>query len=216
MERVSNYHLALLLIRAGEFDQASGLLMAGFGAGTASASDQVQMALGMAVLRIPLLPEQVDPSQEALVLAAGSAVISRADAPAAFERLIEAHPELPYLHLACGQALARAGRLAEAKRMFEREAVVSPASAAPWVELRRIAVQEKNAGEAQQAAQKAVALGGQEPGTNQSLAVPRSPEARIVSIYARNTNKAGAADPQLWARAMREYAVVSTQKRLRI
>ena len=72
VQRVSIYHLGLLLLRTGDFDRASDLLLNTFGGG--QKSEQLKMALGLATLRIGLLPEEVDPSKEALVLAAGDVV----------------------------------------------------------------------------------------------------------------------------------------------
>jgi tetratricopeptide (TPR) repeat protein len=68
--RVSSYHLGILWVRAGQFEPASSLLLATFGAGIAS--PQAKIALGLAALRVPLLPSQLDPSREALVQAATS------------------------------------------------------------------------------------------------------------------------------------------------
>src|SRR5437762_6625794 len=70
VERVSIYHLGLLLVRTGNFDRASDLLLRTFGG--SQISEQLKIAFGLATLRIGLLPEEVDPSKEALVLAAGS------------------------------------------------------------------------------------------------------------------------------------------------
>ena len=77
--RVSSYHLGILWIRAGEFERASNLLLATFGAGMDS--QQAKIALGLATLRVPLLPEQLDPSREALVVAAGEAAAAGPDEP---------------------------------------------------------------------------------------------------------------------------------------
>src|ERR1700733_13992462 len=69
LARVSTYHLALLLIHAGEFERATSLLGAEFG--QAGIPKQAKAALGLALLRVPLLPEEVNPSKDALIEAAG-------------------------------------------------------------------------------------------------------------------------------------------------
>jgi tetratricopeptide (TPR) repeat protein len=60
--RVANYHLALLLIRQGQFERGVELLHFAFGDGPPSS--QFQFALGLALLRVPLLPAEIDPSEE--------------------------------------------------------------------------------------------------------------------------------------------------------
>jgi tetratricopeptide (TPR) repeat protein len=70
IDRVSKYHLALLLIRKGDFDHATEMLLKNFSSG--QLSPQVKFALGLAALRVQLLPNEVDPSQEARILAAGA------------------------------------------------------------------------------------------------------------------------------------------------
>ena len=57
--RVSKYHLALLLIRNGEFDAAADLLRRTFGRG--QMSTQVKVALGLAMLGVPLLARGAGP-----------------------------------------------------------------------------------------------------------------------------------------------------------
>ena len=70
IDRVSKYHLALLLIRKGDFNEATSLILKNFANG--EMSPQAKFALGLAALHIPLLPNEVDPSKESLILAAGS------------------------------------------------------------------------------------------------------------------------------------------------
>jgi tetratricopeptide (TPR) repeat protein len=69
IDRVSKYHLALLLIRDGDFDQAADLLQKTFAGG--QMSSQARFALGLAALHLPLLPSEVEPSKEAIIVAAG-------------------------------------------------------------------------------------------------------------------------------------------------
>jgi tetratricopeptide (TPR) repeat protein len=157
--RVAKYHLGLLLIRAGEFDRAHAVL-----AGLASAgqsSPQITFALGLGLLRVPLLPEEVDPSREALVLDTGgvAAQVAAGDGPGAltaFQTAIAKYPDAPYLHYAYGEALAADGKLEDALGEFRRELGISPQSALPQVEIARVELGLKRANEALLAAQEAV------------------------------------------------------------
>src|SRR6185312_9599091 len=62
--RVTAYHLALLLIRSGDFDRAAALLHSTFGSAPPA---QVKSALGIALLRVPLLTAEVGPAKYALI-----------------------------------------------------------------------------------------------------------------------------------------------------
>ena len=134
--RVSTYHLGILRIRAGKFESASDLLLAAFGTGVVS--PQAKIALGLAMLRVPLLPEQLDPSREALVLAAGDAAIAGADGAARWATLLQQNPSVPYLHYAYGVSLAMAGKEKEAADAMAAETTLSPDSPLPWIALGRL------------------------------------------------------------------------------
>ncbi len=110
--RVSAYHLALLLNRNGEFSQAASLLSQTFAENPPS---DVKGALGLALLRVPLLPQEVDPSQDALVHSAGetASLLARGDSAKAidsFRSLLNQYPErsLPALCLWSRARLRRA------------------------------------------------------------------------------------------------------------
>ena len=75
--KVADYHLALLLIRSGDFDRATTLLSSEFVHG--QVPDQVKVALGLALLRVPLLPDEVDPSKDGVVATAGSIAVLLAE-----------------------------------------------------------------------------------------------------------------------------------------
>ncbi len=172
LARVSAYHRALLLIRNSEFERASTLLGAMFGQG--EASEQVKVALGLALLRIPLLPEEVDPSQDALVHAAGevASVLAQGDSAKAldgFSKLSAEHPSTPYLHYAYGIALAAAGRVDEALAEQRREMKVSPNSALPLIQIAALELQLQHPQEARQAAEKAVQLAPHSSAAHQAL-----------------------------------------------
>jgi predicted Zn-dependent protease len=233
IERVSNYHLALLLIRAGKFQRASDLLLASFGGG--QMSEQLKIALGLATLRIALLPEEIDPSQEALVLAAGGVASAGIETLDRFPALLQTYPDVPYLHYSYGLSLAKAGRDKQAISLMHEETVVSPESALPWIEISRLQLRLGAVNEALTAARKAVALGPTSKVAHQRLAatlesagdtaraaaekkiadhltaVEEAPEQRIVLRYTNaNANSLPGtipkADQELWSRAMKEYA----------
>lgn len=228
--RVSSYHLGILWIRSGEFERASALLLSTFGAG--NVSSQAKIALGLALLRVPLLPSQLDPSREALALAAGEAATAGSEQPARLAALLQQHPDLPYLHYAYGRALAGAGREEEAQEQMLAETRISPLSPLPWMELSRLKIGLGEVSESVKAAQEAVRIAPESNVTHQALAqaldaagnaelaaaerqfatpaVDGQPiaEQRMIQLYANPAAKAGTgpeAIEQLWNRALTEY-----------
>jgi len=227
--RVSEYHLCLLWIRAGEFDRAAALLRTRFGSGTVP--DQAKIALGLATLRVPLLPQQIDPSREALVLEAGEAAIG--DDPKAFAALLRAYPTLPWLHLAYCRSLAKVGETREALEQCQAETRISPESPLPWIEVSRIELQQRSLAEALQSARTTVRLFPHDVEAHQMLALAAEacgktdeadkerglaatltrPEAqppavwdqdRIVQLYANKSVQAEEASAR-WKQALAEY-----------
>ncbi|HSZ61995.1 MAG TPA: tetratricopeptide repeat protein [Terriglobales bacterium] len=157
--RVSKYHLAQLLIRSGELDQAATLLASTFG--QSEMAPQIKIALALAILRVPLLPKEIDPSQDALIHATGEAASALAQnnsakALAAFSSLSKDYPGTPYLHYAYGKALASAGRDEEALKQEREEASISPKSALPWIEISQLELRLQHPQEALHAAEEAV------------------------------------------------------------
>jgi tetratricopeptide (TPR) repeat protein len=232
IERVSNYHLGLLLVRTGKFERASDLLLKSFGGG--DVSTQVKFALGLATLRIALLPEELDPSQEALVLAAGGITSAGTEALGRFPTLLQTYPNVPYLHYAYGLLLAKAGRDKEAIALLREEKQVSPESPLPWIEISRLQLHLGAVNEAVTSARRAVTIGPTSRIAHESLAVAlksagdterataeqkiadhvavqEAPEQRLVLRYANaNANSLPGvnpkADQELWNKAMQEYA----------
>jgi len=204
--RVSSFHLGLLWIRAGEFERASEALRATFGAG--NAPPQAKIALGLALLRVPLLPAQLDPSREALVLAAGDAATSGADEPARLGALLSANPDIPYLRFAFGRSLAREGKQKEAIEQMMAETRLSPDSPAAWIEISRLALPLGAVDKSLDAAQQALRLAPHDRKAHETLAQaweaagnreqaaaerrlataamtgPPIPEQRMIDLYA--------------------------------
>jgi len=229
--RISSYHLGLLWIRTSQFERASNLLLQTFGAD--KTSQQAKLALGLSTLRVPLLPSQLDPSREALVQAVGEARAAGAGQPAGLANLLRNNPDLPYLHYALGLSLAENGKVKEAQEQIVEETRISPASSAPWIELRNLDLQLRETAEAVKAAQQAVRIspesqdahlllaqawlsaGNDHQATAESaIAAAKSadspaPEQRMILLYSNPVIKAEAApkaDEQRWTRAMTEYA----------
>ncbi len=231
VERVSIYHLGLLLVRTGKFDRASDLLLKNFGG--SQMSEQLKIALGLTTLRIALLPEEIDPSKEALVLAAGTVASADTEALDRFPALLKTYPDVPYLHYAYGLSLAKAGRDKEAIGLMRAETSVSPESPLPWIQISRLQLRLGSPKEALAAAQRAVMLAPMNKVAHESLAaalgsvgdtgratserwvadnliaVQDAPEQRIILLYRNAT--AGQAphlkgDQELWSKAMREHA----------
>ncbi len=122
--RVSAYHLALLLNRSSDFERAAAVLHATFPQQDPPA--QAKAAMGIALLRVPLLPPEIDPSQDALVQAAGSAaaVIAQGDpqkSADALAQLVAEYPDTPYLHEAYASALTAAGKSQQANAALQQE-----------------------------------------------------------------------------------------------
>ncbi|WP_158785498.1 tetratricopeptide repeat protein [Granulicella sp. L46] len=233
IERVSAYHLGLLFNRDGQHERATELLLKTFGRGVVS--EQVKFALGLALLRVPLLPEQVDPSREALVLGAGEVVAAGPDALKRFPPFLQAYPNVPYSQYAYGLALANAGEYDDAMVAMRAETLLSPDNALPWIEISRLERMRSHITEARMAGERAVALNpaskaahevlaaalnaaGDKQGAakqlglaEQSTRVRETPEQRIVARYETNSApEAEAVTPQqdadLWSQATREFS----------
>jgi tetratricopeptide (TPR) repeat protein len=225
--RVSAYHLALLLIRNGEFERATTLLHSAF---RESLPAQVKTALGLALLRVPLLPSDVDPSQDALILEAGDAAASPDQLQALFA-VTRQYPNVPWLHYTYGLALAAAGQTQEALEEQKLESGISSTSALPWVEISILALHLKQTPGALSAARRAVALDGESSEAHDALAkalatsgkaqaaaleaheAARLPQrssrsdSRMVALYgARSASGAVPENADAWVAAMQEYS----------
>jgi tetratricopeptide (TPR) repeat protein len=171
--RVAKYHLALLLIRAGEFDQAPPLL--GTTPGQNDSPPQIKIALALAMLRVPLLPKEIDASHDALLNAAGEAASAVAQnnfakALALFPSLLKDYPATPYLRYAYGKALASAGRDEEALKQQREEILLSPKSPLPWIETSQLELRLHHPQEALSAAQEALQRSPDSPALHKTLA----------------------------------------------
>ena len=105
---VVRYHTAILLTRFSQFDFAQKVLSEF----TADGNDNPKIleALGLATLRVPQLPDEVDPARrEQLLLAGGGAFYYYSRMTAAsngqFQELIRRYPDVPNVHYAYGVVL---------------------------------------------------------------------------------------------------------------
>ncbi len=125
------YHEALLLTRLGRYEEALGKYTALVKHGGISAD--VVAGIGLAGLRMPVLPRDLDSSQQQLVLKVGQAAASvmNGDLNAgrqAFQSIFTLFPTTPNIHYLYGYLLFTADP-AEAIVQFRKELEVSPSSA---------------------------------------------------------------------------------------
>jgi tetratricopeptide (TPR) repeat protein len=172
LSRVAQFHLALLLNRNGDFAKASSILTA---SSAEQASSQVKVALGIALLHIPLLPQEFDPSKDALVDAAGETawILAQGDQNKtliSFRNLLRDYPDVPYLHYAYGLALASAGQNPEALTQQHEELRISPENALAQIEISRLELALQHMKDAVRAAENAARIAPDSPDAWRALA----------------------------------------------
>ena len=134
-EKVALYHLALLLNVHGEFELATDLLVSAFG--PRHFTEQIKTALGLALLRAPILPSQIDHSKDALIQAAGEVSVLLANhetdvALRALEQMLRDYPGTPFLNYRHGAALVAVSRFQAAEGPLREETRIMPQSPLPW------------------------------------------------------------------------------------
>ena len=164
LEKAATYHLALLLNLNGEFEDAFGLLASK--SGKDGLAQQTRIALAMSLLRIPLLPDQLDPSKDALIADAGEAAEMLISANfdqafQAFRQMLQDYPDTPFLHYAYGSALDFSSKYDEAEVQLREETAVSPQSALPYMRLAAVALKAKRPAVALPSAERAIKLAPQ-------------------------------------------------------
>lgn len=162
--RVAKCHIAFLLNMKGQFDEATNLLIPEAGPGPFA--EQINLALGLALLRMPILPDQIQPAQQSLVAGAGRAAGFLAqskydDAFPIFQQLLNDAPKTPYLHYAYGTALSSNSQYPEAKAQLLEETHISPTSALPFLRMASMALLLHAPDEALPAAKRAAELAPQ-------------------------------------------------------
>ena len=125
------YHEAILLTRQGDFEQALGKYTQIVSHG--GINQDVLTGIGLAGLRMPMLPNEVEPSQLDMVSAVGQAasLFMGKDLPAAdqaFQGLFQRYPTVANLHYLYGYLLFSTDS-EKAIDQFNKELAVSPDSA---------------------------------------------------------------------------------------
>lgn len=173
LKRIALYHLGLLLNMRGEFDRAPEVL--GDAAGSSAVPEQIKTALGISLLRVPLLPSQLDTSNDALVREAGetAALLLNHQLDAAlrnFARMLQEYPHTPYLHYQFGVTLQAAGKDKEAQSQFQEETRERPADGLAWIALAKLALQQKKFTEALASAKHATEVAPRSAAAYEALA----------------------------------------------
>ena len=156
---VARYHAAILMARAEQYEQALETL--GEFAAQGDDNPRVIEALGIATVRLPMLPAELPPDRREMVLMAGRASYlmatrNTASAGTAFKALVSRYPETPNVHYAYAVFLLQEepdAAIAE----FNRELEIQPGH--PW-SMMQMAFEYLKRGDAPAAlpwAQKAVA-----------------------------------------------------------
>ena len=158
---VTRYHEALLLNLIGEFDASMEVLASLVGRGVIS--DNVKVAIGLAVLRVPLLPTQIDPSKDSLVHTAGeigelTAEANFDQADTAFQQALKDYPNTPFLHYSYGSMLTTLARFDDAEREFLEEIKITPDSPLAYMQLAFVYLRVDHSKDALGPAQQAVKL----------------------------------------------------------
>jgi tetratricopeptide (TPR) repeat protein len=146
----ARYHAAILMTRTEQFEQALETL--GEFASEGNDNPRIIEAMGLATLRMPLLPIEAPPERREMVLMAGRASYMMAtrntvNAEKAFQALVARYPETPNVHYANAVFLLQE-QPDKAIEEFKRELELQPEHA--W-SLMQIAYEYANRGEAETA-----------------------------------------------------------------
>lgn len=110
LQVIVRYRVALLWITAGEFDM--GVKELTWFAQQREANADIMQAFGLAVLRVPLFPQDVSQAKKDLLTKAGEAAFAENsneidDARKPYEALVESYPREPNVHFAYGRFLSK-------------------------------------------------------------------------------------------------------------
>ncbi|GAA3750939.1 tetratricopeptide repeat protein [Terriglobus aquaticus] len=159
LQKIVDYHLALLLNVHGDADAALVLLSSLYVGGVRS--EDLQVAMGLSLLRVPIFPADLDPSRDALVHDAGNLAALLATrqyekAALSFQDMFARYPTVPFLHYAYGGMLASQARDADAEAQFKAETELSPDSVYPYLEWAFVAMKTKDYAESKRLANLAL------------------------------------------------------------
>jgi tetratricopeptide (TPR) repeat protein len=159
LEGVARYHAAVLMTRLEQYEQA--LEQLGGFAAEGDDNPRVIEAMGIATLRMPMLPNEYPPERREMVLMAGRASYmmatrNTASAEKAFEALAARYPEAPNVHYAYGVCLLLE-KPDKAIEEFTRELELQPGHPSSMIQIAYEYVNRGDAAAALPWAQKAVA-----------------------------------------------------------
>jgi len=156
---VAQYHIVLILIRAGQFDSAIELISRYAARG--KDNPKLIEAMGIAALRRPVLPADVPAADRDLVLALGQAMCDAAsnrgkEATAEFDAILAKYPDVPQVHYLDGMVLLQSDP-DKALSAFSEELALSPEHAPSLISIAAEYVKRGDYKAALRYAQKAVA-----------------------------------------------------------
>ena len=159
------YFVAVLRTRFEQFNESTSLLIAMVKSG--QQPDPLVEPLGLAALRMPLLPAEIPADRRELVQLAGRATLAveaqrQDEAEALFRRMVDKYPEEPGVHFLLGAFLMDL-RPADGIRELQREMEISPTSVAARSRLAEQFIKDEKFDHALMLAEQAVKL---EPGNS--------------------------------------------------
>ncbi|CDM64384.1 tetratricopeptide repeat protein [Pyrinomonas methylaliphatogenes] len=166
--RVLKYHEALLFLLKGDFETALQRLdvLANQGLNT----EELIMALGLALLRIPILPSQLDPTSRdrELIRRLGWAELQAAqknftDAQREYERIAAEYAKTPNVQYAYGRYLVSRRDDDKALAAFKREIENSPQNGLARLQIAYIKLKNREPAEGIPFAEEAVRLNPRDP-----------------------------------------------------
>jgi tetratricopeptide (TPR) repeat protein len=168
---VVSYHAAIIMTRIEQYEQA--LQTLGEFAAAGNDSPRVIEAMGIATLRMAMLPNEVPPDRREMVLMAGRGTYMMATrqttaAGTAFRAMVERYPETPNVHYAYGVFLL-IEQPDKAIEQFKRELELQPNHSASLLQIAYEYLQEKNAEAALPWAKQAVEVAPNSFGSHKAL-----------------------------------------------
>jgi tetratricopeptide (TPR) repeat protein len=168
---VVSYHAAIIMTRIEQYEQA--LQTLGEFAAAGNDSPRVIEAMGIATLRMAMLPNEVPPDRREMVLMAGRgtymmATRQTAAAGTAFQTMVERYPETPNVHYAYGVFLL-IEQPDKAIEQFKRELEIQPNHSASLLQIAYEYLKEKNAEAALPWAKQAVEVAPNSFGSHKAL-----------------------------------------------
>jgi len=168
---VVSYHAAIIMTRIEQYEQA--LQTLGEFAAAGNDSPRVIEAMGIATLRMAMLPNEVPPDRREMVLMAGRgsymmATRQPAAAGTAFQAIVERYPESPNVHYAYGVFLLLE-QPDKAIEQFKRELALQPSHAPSLLQIAYQYLNEKNAEVALPWAKQAVEAAPNSFGSHKAL-----------------------------------------------